>query len=180
MRGPRLSGVQTNFKVQSRQAIKKQLQALSNWQADGAFSFDSQGQVGMANFRIDVSPYTWRVQISSSLNLVQMTMGSDALGVWYTDQHGHIQHAQSLDAVMRAQFGFALPVQTLISWMKGLATSDQAVIQLNEYNQLMTLKENGWVLNYSHYGLYHGVSLPGTIMMVGHDEKIKMVIRSWA
>jgi outer membrane lipoprotein LolB len=179
MRGPKLSHAQTDFSVQSRQAIVKRLKALSVWQADGAFSFDAQNQVGMADFRIDVSPYTWRVQISSGLNLVQMTIGSDAQGVWYTDQHGHRQHAQSLQAVMKAQFGFALPVVTLIDWMKGLPTSDQAVINLNHFNQLAVLKENGWMLHYSQYGLYHGVSLPGTILITGHGEKIKMVIRQW-
>lgn len=179
MRGPHLSASQTHFSLQSRTEMVKQLQALSTWQADGAFSFESAQQVGMANFRIDVTPYTWRVQIASGLNLAQMTIGSDATGVWYTDQQGHKQYADSLQSVMQAQFGFALPITTLLAWMKGLPASSMAVVALNHYNQLDSLMENGWKLDYSHYGLYDGVSLPGMILISGHGEKIKMVIRQW-
>ena len=179
MREPQLSGAQTHFSVQTRQAIVEQLTQMNTWQADGAFSFESKNQVGIANFRIDVTPYTWRVQISSSLNLMQMTMGSDALGVWYTDQHGHIQHAQSLETVMKAQFGFALPIETLIGWMKGLSMSDQAAVTLNRFNQLSALEENGWTLHYFDYGLHHQVSLPGMITIMGYGEKVKMMIREW-
>jgi outer membrane lipoprotein LolB len=155
------------------------LKSLTTWQADGVFSFESSNQVGMAHFRVDVTPYTWRVQISSALNIAQMTIGSDALGVWYTDQHGHIQHAQSLESVMRAQFGFALPMLALQDWMKGLAASDQAIQTLNAFNQLQQLEEDGWTLAYSNYGLYHNLTLPGMIVMMGNDQKIKMVIDKW-
>lgn len=179
MRQSTLSDAQTHFSVRSRQAIVSSLMGMKTWQAEGVFSFESSNQVGMAHFRVDVTAYTWRVQISSALNLVQMTIGNDALGIWYTDQHGHILHTQSIEDSMKEQFGFALPIATLLNWMKGLALSDQGIVTLNSFNQLVELQEKGWILHYSHYGLYQNQALPGVIEMAGHGEKIKMVIDKW-
>ena len=179
MRQSTLSDAQTHFSVLSRKAIVSNLKDMKTWQADGVFSFESPNQVGMAHFRVDVTAYTWRVQISSALNLVQMTIGNDALGIWYTDQHGHIVHSSSIEDSIKEQFGFALPVTTLLNWMKGLASSDQGIMTLNSFNQLVELQENGWILHYSHYGLYQNQALPGVIEMTGHGEKVKMVIDKW-
>lgn len=180
MHGPILSAQQTLFKQQKPQQLITKLKVLTTWQAQGAFSIQSAQQVGMGHMDLRVSPKSWQAHISSSLNIAQLTMGSAAVGIWYTDPNGKIAYAPSVQSLMMAQFGFALPFKTLLYWLKGLPAPGRSVTTYNRYGQLLGLRQFGWVMHYSQYGLYHAIALPGVITVHGHAENVKIVIKKWS
>ena len=124
---PNLSVQQMAFKKQPVENVAKQLKALTNWQAHGALSVQSEQGVGIGNFSVRFAPQSWVVHLQSNLDLASLTMGSSARGIWYSGADGKIAHADSVRALMLSQFGFAIPFKTMLYKLKGLPAPGLAV-----------------------------------------------------
>lgn len=85
------------------------------------------------------------------------------------------------DDLLQQQTGIHLPVNNLYYWVRGIpAPGAVQSAQRNETNQLTTLKQAGYTMNYTHYMPVGNRTLPNKIQLQGHDMMIKLVIKRWS
>ena len=114
MRGPQLNHQQTQFTLQTAQQHAEKLAHLTRFRLNGAFSFETPSQVGMAYYSLSVTPNAWQAHVQSALNIVSLSLGGDAHHVWLVDAKGHKQVLPSLKAYMLQQLGFSLPCNHVV------------------------------------------------------------------
>jgi outer membrane lipoprotein LolB len=84
------------------------------------------------------------------------------------------------EQLIRDQLGYELPVSNLEYWMKGIpASDDQAELVFNEFNQLVSLRQSGWQIEYLGYTNYQLETLPTRIRMQKPPLQLDFVRLSW-
>jgi outer membrane lipoprotein LolB len=84
------------------------------------------------------------------------------------------------NTLIQTALGFPLPITYLSYWVKGLPVPDLiAKITFNEQGLPLTIKQQHWQLQFSHYSLERGIPLPGKIKLEQNDTRIILAIKKW-
>ena len=93
----------------------------------------------------------------------------------------HTHSAHNADQLLAQYTGIALPVNNLYYWVRGLPAPDtRHTAQHNADNNLITLKQDGYTIEYTNYQSVSGVSIPTQIKIHGKDIIMKMMIKHWS
>ena len=81
---------------------------------------------------------------------------------------------------MREQLGYELPVSQLSYWIKGIpAPGSRAQPIFNEEHHLVSLEQDGWVVQYLAYTRYDIESLPTRIRIEKAPLRLDFVRLDW-
>jgi outer membrane lipoprotein LolB len=84
------------------------------------------------------------------------------------------------EQLIRDQLGYELPVSNLEYWIKGIPAPDgEPELVFNEFNQLISLQQSGWQIEYLGYTNYQLETLPTRIRMQKPPLQLDFVRLSW-
>ena len=93
---------------------------------------------------------------------------------------GQVFYASSPEALLAQQTGWKLPVSNLYYWIRGLPVPGMAAHkQLDAYNHLMQLHQDGWDIEYLRYTASRHIDLPTKIFLHTKDLSVKIIISQW-
>lgn len=77
--------------------------------------------------------------------------------------------------------GWNIPFAGLRYWIKGQAApySTPTKIKLDKYNQLQTLDQDGWHIDYQSYVVRDSITLPEKLTMTNQQFKLKIIVTHW-
>lgn len=78
--------------------------------------------------------------------------------------------------------GWDLPLHGLVYWIKGQAAPNSAptLKKFDRYNQLQTLEQDGWHIDYQSYVAYDEFSLPEKLTISQGNVKLRIKINEWS
>jgi outer membrane lipoprotein LolB len=168
-RAARLSGVDS-WALQGRLAISDDADGGSgqfSWrQGDGSSRMDFHGALGRG---------AWRLQ-------------ADASGAELEFADGTLHRARSIDSLVRRQVGWAVPVEALAWWVRGLAAPGRVQQRvLDEAGRLSQLRQDGWDIEFTRYGPVAGLAgelagdLTMPLRMTARQAHltVKLAVRRW-
>lgn len=89
--------------------------------------------------------------------------------------------AEDAESLMREQLGWAVPVEGLKYWIRGLPapTGDIAAATPDSEGRIRTLEQKGWHIEIKEYAETLGRDLPRKLEMVNQRLELKLVVQSW-
>ncbi|MCL4405901.1 MAG: lipoprotein insertase outer membrane protein LolB [Firmicutes bacterium] len=93
---------------------------------------------------------------------------------------GKVHTAHSPEELLTRETHWRLPVSHLYYWIRGLPVPNlPADKQLDQYNHLIQLSQQGWVVQYLDYTSHHALDLPDRISLSNPALHVKIVIKQW-
>jgi outer membrane lipoprotein LolB len=156
------------------QIRENQLLALDHWQLQGRVNarYENESHTPRIRWQQDEERYT--IRLWGTLNAGN-TLIEGRPGFVTFDQGGEVRTASSPEALILEHLGYELPVSQLEYWIKGLPTPDeQHQLELGEFNEVLTMRQSGWTVNYEDYRLFGEYSLPRRIQMSRAERNIRL------
>lgn len=160
---------------------KAQLSSLTSWKISGAMAAKNKNKGWTASCDWQQQGLNqYQIRLFGPLGNGAVLIEKDKGIVTYTDGPKKLS-SKSADALLQKELGFRLPVNSLYYWVRGIPASG-AVQSANydENNHLISLKQNGFTIDYSNYTTVHGYDLPTKIRLQGNGVLIKLVIKHWS
>lgn len=177
-----LAGCATRPPTQSLTWAKqqKQLAKISAWQINGGVSLHFDKQSIITNFSWQQKEDQYVITLSSALGLFSVKLEGNANGVTFWQSADEKFSATTAEQLMQQQLGWSLPVTSLRYWVLGLPEPKhpyQATFDQNQ--QLATLKQQGWYINYQRFVQVNNLFLPEKILLTNQSINVKIVIKNW-
>lgn len=101
--------------------------------------------------------------------------------VTLTDQKGKVISAQSAEMLTQATLGWQLPLAGLADWSLGRPTQSPINASTwDEMGRLLTLKQDGWRIEYADYAIFEGKQLPNKVNLFSPKVNIKLIFEHLA
>ena len=154
----------------------KNSQPTATFTATGAIAAKNQEQAWTAHFYWEQqNPHNYHILISGPLATETIEITQHQNQITYREGKKVIQ-ASSAEALLAKETGIRLPVDHLYYWIKGKpAPGPIQALKRSETQDIITLQQAGYTLEYSHYQDHY----PYKIRMTGHQLIVKIVIKEW-
>lgn len=151
------------------------LLALETWQLQGRVNARYQNESHTPRIRWQQNDARYSILLWGTLN-VGATSIEGQPGFVTFEQGNETRTASRPEDLILEHLGYELPVSQLNYWIKGLPTPDEEhQMVLGEFNQLVSLEQSGWTLDYQDYRLFGDYSLPRRIEMSREENNIRLV-----
>jgi len=151
------------------------LRALDHWQLQGRVNARYHDEAHTPRIRWRQTQQHYTIQLWGTLN-AGATLIEGEPGQVSLEQGGETRTASRPEDLILQQLGYELPVSQLEYWIRGLPSPDEAHrMQLGEFDQITSLEQAGWTLEYTDYRLFGDHTLPRRIDMRRNDEPISLI-----
>lgn len=154
---------------------------LRHWQLEGKMGYRSPGQNGSAFIR-------WQQQGDAFSLVLTGPFGAGATRLEGDRDIAVLSQSGKEDIVAPTPseltqwlFGWELPVNQMVEWVKGVPAPEPAhqQIHFNPAGQLEQLEQNGWTLGFDRFEQVGQWVLPGRIRGTHGDISFTLVIKLW-
>lgn len=129
----------------------------------------------------------WQEQPGQFRMRVTGPFGQGAVELVGNDQHlvlrdadGRLHTADSLDALLQNVTGWALPVEGMRYWARGLPAPDAGYeTEYDDTGRLQRLRQHGWDIEYRRYHVSAGGQWPAKLRLARDDVSVRLVIDRW-
>ena len=133
----------------------------------GQLHWRTAGEHSQLDFRGALGKGAWRLTLAPGSAQLTRSDGSQL-----TDP--------SVEALLSSEWGWEVPVEELVYWVRGLRAPGPAeVIDFDSAGKITRLSQSGWEIEFERYRDVSGLQLPGKIEAVRGQLKIKLVPASW-
>lgn len=167
-------------KVITLKKRKAETATVSSWELRGAMAAKSKAKAWSASMN-------WIQQGANSYQIRLMgPLGGGAVlitksGSMVTIQDGAKKSSSTnAEELLLKQTGIRLPVNNLYYWVRGLPAPGAVQAEKHDqYNHLIQLKQNGYIIDFNQYTSVKGIDLPSAIRLIGKGVMVKVIIKKW-
>ncbi len=155
------------------------VEAFDTWTLVGKAGLRTPEENTSANLDWNQHPHYFRMLISGPFgggrNVLEGREGRFSL----TNSDGRFE-AETPEALMEEQLGWALPVSAMPDWVRGLP-GDHASYQLetDELGFPSFLQQDGWEIDYRDWEQVDDMWLPRRLVMTYGEVRITLVVNQW-
>lgn len=153
---------------------------LDSWVLEGrlAISDDNDGGTGFLSWRQQRGDCRMDFHGALGRGAWRLLAGENGARLEFAD--GRVFHADSIDALVRGQVGWQVPVDRLSWWVRGLAAPGEVQQRLlDEEGRLSQLSQDGWSIEFGSYGAVGRETMPLKMTARQNDRTVKLAIRKW-
>jgi len=156
------------------------LGSIDEWQLRGKISLDDGDQGGSGKLQWIVSPDNSTIDFHGAMGRGAWHLDISSGGAVLTQAGGNVYQAAGVDALVRQQMGWPVPVEALKWWVRGLAAPGPVKDkQLDAQGLLISLTQFGWKINFSRYSATGGVAMPARLDAKRESYRVKLAISRW-
>lgn len=158
-----------------------QLSAIHNWILHSAFSVRDQQQTSMGSLTWQQQGNYFSQRIAGPFNLGGVLIQGRPGNVTLIKSANEQASASSPEALLQQQLNLRLPVSNLYYWIRGIPVPNVATSQeqFDQANHLVSLRQQGWQINYLNFTNVNGIDLPSTIQLNNSELQVKIVVKQW-
>lgn len=155
------------------------VEAFDTWTLVGKAGLRTPQENVSANLDWNQTPHYFRMLISGPFgggrNVLEGREGRFSL----SNSDGRFA-AETPEALMEEQLGWALPVSTMPDWVRGLpGEHDSYQLETDELGFPSHLSQNGWEIDYRDWEQVEDMWLPRRLVMNYDDVRITLVVNQW-
>lgn len=149
------------------------LQQLQTWQIEGRIAINKATESVNAAFTWEQDQDKYRIHFTSPYTTESLTISGDANGFNVTANNG--------EAEPEVQLEQNLPFKQLSAWLKGIpaANSTPQNTKYDASQQLQSMQQDGWLIEYQNYLLSSPYPMPGKLIISNGTTKAKLLIKNW-
>lgn len=158
---------------------KAEVETFDTWTLVGKAGLRTPAENTSANLDWNQHPHYFRMLISGPFgggrNVLEGREGRFSL----SNSDGRFE-AESPEALMEEQLGWALPVSAMPDWVRGLpGEHDSYQLETDELGFPSHLTQDGWEIDYREWERFAGMWLPRRLVMNYDDIRITLVVNEW-
>lgn len=160
---------------------QQQVAAQERWLMQGrvAIRYAEEGGQGLLHWRQQDESYDLRFY--DALNRLQLHIEGNGNGVKLHARNGDVREASNAESLMQDYLGWAVPVDALRYWVRGLPEPSMEIRESQMSNSRLTqLAQGDWQIQYQRYEEVEGIWLPDLLKINAPDLIIKLVVEKWS
>lgn len=176
-----LSAQDSSSKDLSKGKAKSSATSISSWVISGAMAARNtkKGWTASLNW-VQQGANKYQIRLFGPVGGGTVIIDKNGSVVTFADGPKKVS-SRNADELLQQQTGIRLPVKNLYYWVRGLPAPGAVQSSHNDANNnLVSLTQAGYSINYSNYASIGNVNLPGKIHLQGHGVTIKLAIKRWS
>jgi len=167
--------------VDSWSEHKAAAEQIGHWQMNGKLGARLPDNNGSARLRWQQEQEDFHINLSGPFGQGRVIIETFDEGVRLRQGGDPPLEAASAEELMWQATGWALPVEHLVYWVRGIPAPEAPyhIAEHTEEGFMKSLTQNGWQLDYSDYRATDAVPLPGRIVASRDDIRLTLVIYRW-
>ena len=155
------------------------VEAFDTWTLVGKAGLRTPQENTSANLDWNQHPHYFRMLISGPFGGGRSVLEGREGRFSLTTSDGRFE-AETPEALMEDQLGWALPVRAMPDWVRGLPGSHASYqLETDELGFPNHLQQDGWEIDYRDWEQVEGVWLPRRLVMNYGDLRITLVVNQW-
>ncbi len=157
------------------------LQGLQDWQLNGRVAITSAEGSGKLNLFWQQAAAGYDIRLMSFLGQQVADIRGDASGSVSLFRPGQaVVRTKNSLALMQDELGWYIPLSGLRYWVLGVPAPGTDVREiLADQGRLLSLEQDGWLVEYTDYQWVAGVYLPRKIRLTHPMLSARMVLDRW-
>ena len=157
-----------------------QLVEAVSWSLQGRLAVRNDQDGGSGSFRWLEQPQNTQMDFHGALGRGAWRLVAEPAGVVLERADGSSQRAGTIDERVQGELGWAIPVDALSWWVRGLAAPGEVERRmLNETGSLAELQQLDWTIEYGRYRSFQGLELPVKMTARRQDVSVKLAVKDW-
>ncbi len=156
------------------------LDTIQTWSLKGRIAGKSNNEGFRAGVRWQQQQQVFNIDLYGPLGRKTAVISGKEGDVQVNTSRGEHYFARDSEALMQDLFGYALPVNGLRYWVRGVPDPGQvyALLELDAWGRLKHLRQAGWSIDYDRY--HEGKpALPAFIVISSSTLNVKIIIDRW-
>jgi outer membrane lipoprotein LolB len=187
------------FQCQSARLIDKQnppatwpehqerMRHLEQWDLGGkigiTYPYEGKRKAVTARFDWQQQQDNFVMVLAGPMGVGRFTLEKNAKITLVTNPHGEQFRGRSPEDLFHKHAGMHLPLTDLAWWIRGIPAPDKTHQKTfhaeNFLNQLATLEQSAWRIEYANYQLLDGNFLPQKIKLSDGAVNVTLIINDW-
>jgi outer membrane lipoprotein LolB len=153
---------------------------IEEWVLDGRLAINDGADGGSGQWRWHHGEAFSRMDFHGALGRGAWRLDVDAGGAELNFADGRTRRAESVDALVQAEVGWQVPIESLAWWVRGLAAPGGIEKrELDRQGRLSELTQQGWTIEYARYTAVGEEYLPMRMTARREDRTVKVAVRKW-
>ncbi len=177
--------VLTLFGCTSQQSVDasyapEALVALEDWRIEAKLGIRTQKEAHSAYLRWHFSQGDYDAQLFGPFGKGKVFIEKQGRRITLTDNDKQ-QHSHSAEALFQRITGYKVPIDNLLSWIKGIPvpTTRADDLVFDELGRLTGLQQDGWQISYDRFVNVDSLWLPTKIVMRDSQHKVTLIVKKW-
>ena len=159
---------------------QEQLVEAVSWSLQGRLAVRNDQDGGSGSFRWLEQPQNTQMDFHGALGRGAWRLVAEPAGVVLERADGSSQRAGTIGELVQGELGWAIPVDALSWWVRGLAAPGEVERRmLNETGSLAELQQLDWTIEYGRYRSFQGLELPVKMTARRQDVSVKLAVKDW-
>lgn len=169
------------FQTVSAKKRQRHLKQIKRFIANGAFSIqETSEQPVLANYQWTQKTIRfYRIRIFSPLNLFNVTILGHLGSVTLWKSTKQRATAKTPEQLLRNELGWSIPIRNLFYWIRGVIAPGKNKATFDQFGHMVALRQDGWMIQLSHYGNVDGYDLPKKLLLSRPDIRVTLVVKRW-
>ncbi len=157
------------------------LNDMQNWQLSGKIGIRHEHSGHNISFEWRQRKSKYYLYLYSPLASESAKINGSPNGATLVTVDRQEYSAPSAERLIYEHLGWDMPVSKLVYWIRGMPapTSGAKSSNYDQYNQLRSLQQDGWLIEYQSYLPISPVTLPEKITVTNNKISLKIIIRDW-
>lgn len=169
-----------NVEYRSWQEHIAMMAILDHWQLSGKLGIKTASGAGSATLEWEEQAGNYHIHLGGPFGQGLASIEGTPDRVVMTVPGEGVFAGSSLEALVYQQTGWIIPFRWLQYWIKGVPAPGKYMdLQINNMNQLQSLKQAGWTITFNRFGITSGYNLPGRLELQKDDIKVTLLVRHW-
>lgn len=151
-----------------------------NWDLSGAIAARGNNKSWTASINwLQKGRQSYQIRLSGPLGGGSILIYKKGNTVYFRDG-AKADTSGNASALLKKHTGIGLPVHNLYYWVRGIAAPGAVQsVKKDQAGHIISLRQSGFVINYTGYSNANMASLPTRITLQGQNVFIKLVIKRW-
>lgn len=156
------------------------LAAADRWALRGRLAVNDGEEGGSGHLSWHTHGQTSSIKFHGALGRGAWQLHADENGAVLEWADGEVHRADSVSELIERRLGWAIPVNALAWWVRGLAVpGDWDLRQLDQHGNIKKLSQLGWDIEYGRYRRTASVSMPMKLTARRQSYTVKFAIQDW-
>jgi outer membrane lipoprotein LolB len=156
------------------------LQARENFELAGKIGV-AAGQEGFnAKLRWQQHGKQSQLALDGPLGVGGVRITSDGGALKVLNARGEQLDSEAAKREIESKLGFQPPIASLRYWVLGVPDPSRPADEtLDDAQRLVTLRQDGWQIDYPSYASVRGQSLPAKVTLTREGVRVRLVVDNW-
>lgn len=174
-----LAGCATRSIDRTRYPLPTEVIELKRWELDGRIALRNGKEGFTAGLNWVETPDSYLFELTGPLGETRARLNATPGLATLELPNEPVLSSPNTELLLADHFGWAVPVESLKFWVRGLPDANSEQVQLDPEGRLQTFESRGWQVRYLEWQQANGLTLPKRLEARNDQLQLKLSLHDW-